>query len=121
MRPIQNELCDLIHRKTGVRTSPEDSFDTLQIDSLGMAELTVEIEKAFGIRIGDDIMDVSDIAGLIAISRANRVSRPLRTSEERRNRQDASRPSSPEKTDLGRSYAIPPSHHDQLAAAAATA
>lgn len=66
MSPIQNELCDLIQRKTGVRPNLEDSFDALQIDSLGMAELTVEIEKAFGIRIGEDITDVSDIAGLVA-------------------------------------------------------
>jgi acyl carrier protein len=77
IRPIQNELCDLIQHKTSVRPSPGDSFDTLQIDSLGMAELTVEIEKAFGIRIGDDIMDVSDIAGLIAYIEERIACRPI--------------------------------------------
>ncbi|MHB8969707.1 MAG: acyl carrier protein [Pirellulaceae bacterium] len=77
MRPIQNELSDLILRKTGIRTSPGDSFDALQIDSLGMAELTVEIEKAFGIRVGEDILDVSDIAGLIAYIEERREGRPV--------------------------------------------
>jgi acyl carrier protein len=67
----------LIQRKTGVRPNLEDSFDTLQIDSLGMAELTVEIEKAFGIRIGEDIMDVSDIAGLVAYIQQRVANRPV--------------------------------------------
>ena len=65
MIPMQNELLDLIQKKTGIRPQLDDSFETLQIDSLGMAELTVEIEKAFGIRIHEDIMDVTNIAELI--------------------------------------------------------
>jgi acyl carrier protein len=66
MIPIENELFGLIQKKTGVRPQLDDSFDTLQIDSLGMAELTVEIEKVFGIRIHEDVMDVTNIAELIA-------------------------------------------------------
>jgi hypothetical protein len=45
-----------------------------------MAELTVEIEKSFGIR-SDDIVDVSDIAGLVAYIQAYCVS-PRRVMEQ---------------------------------------
>ena len=64
LQEIQNKLADLVQRKTGVRPQPTDSLAELQIDSLAMAELTVEIEQAFGIRIGDDVTDVTDMAGL---------------------------------------------------------
>ena len=64
MREIQDQLADLVQRKTGVRPEPTDSLAELQIDSLAMAELTVEIERAFGIRIGEDVTDVADMAGL---------------------------------------------------------
>jgi len=64
MRDIQDQLADLVQRKTGVRPPPTDSLAELQIDSLALAELTVEIEQTFGIRIGDDVTDVADMAGL---------------------------------------------------------
>ena len=66
MNVIENALLDLVQRKTGVRPQLTDSFEMLQIDSLGMAELTVEIERAFGIRVRDDVMEVTNIAELIA-------------------------------------------------------
>ncbi|MHB0959167.1 MAG: acyl carrier protein [Pirellulaceae bacterium] len=70
MSPVENQLYDLMQRKTGVRPNATDSFEVLQIDSLAMAELTVEIEKAFGIRLDDDVMDLSDMAELVAYIQA---------------------------------------------------
>ncbi len=63
--PIQSRLLELIHAKTGVLPQIDDTFDALKIDSLGMAELTAEIEKAFGIRIGEDITQVANIRELV--------------------------------------------------------
>ncbi len=63
--PIESRLLELIHAKTGVLPQIDDTFDALKIDSLGMAELTAEIEKAFDIRIGEDIMGVANIRELI--------------------------------------------------------
>ncbi len=66
MNIIEARLFQLIEQKTGVRPTAHLSFATLEIDSLGMAELTCEIEKAFGIRITDDVADVTNVAELLA-------------------------------------------------------
>ncbi|MCU0959550.1 MAG: acyl carrier protein [Pirellulaceae bacterium] len=72
MSPIEDTLFRLIEQKTGVRPAAHLSFAALEIDSLGMAELTCEIEKAFGIRVGDDIADVTNVAELVAYVEAKR-------------------------------------------------
>jgi acyl carrier protein len=66
MNPIEDTLLTLIEQKTGVRPAEHLSFAALEIDSLGMAELTCEIEKAFGIRLGEDVADVTNVAELLA-------------------------------------------------------
>ena len=65
MDQIQHELSTLIEAKTGVQPQPQDTLDVLMIDSLAMAELTVEIEKAFGIRIGEDVLEVHQYHQLV--------------------------------------------------------
>ena len=75
---IQIKLLELIHTKTGVLPQIDDTFDALKIDSLGMAELTAEIEKAFGIRIGEDIMRVENIQELVTyVERKSAGSGPI--------------------------------------------
>lgn len=66
MNSTQETLFELIERKTGVRPTAQASFAALEIDSLGMAELTCEIEKAFDIRVTDDVADVTNVAELVA-------------------------------------------------------
>jgi acyl carrier protein len=66
MSQIENELRKLIKAKTGVEPQLDDTLDVMKIDSLAMAELTVEIEKIFDISIGEDILDVEDFRSLIA-------------------------------------------------------
>ena len=65
MSRIQNELLKLIEAKTGVLPQLDDTLDVMKIDSLAMAELTVEIEKAFGIRIDEDVLEVHNVQGLV--------------------------------------------------------
>ena len=64
MSQVHDELRELIAAKTGVRPELEDTLDVMKIDSLAMAELTVVIEKAFRIRIDDDVLEVSNFQGL---------------------------------------------------------
>ncbi len=71
---VESKLLELIQNKTGVLPQIDDSFDALKIDSLGMAELTAEIEKTFHIRIGDDIMGVASIRELISYVRQKAAS-----------------------------------------------
>jgi len=66
MTSVTSTLLDLVHKKTGTRPQPDDTFAAIQIDSLAMAELTVEIEKTFNIRIGEDVMDCTNLTDLAA-------------------------------------------------------
>ena len=66
MSQIHNELTKLIESKTGVVPQLDDTLDIMMIDSLAMAELTVDIEKAFDIRIDDDVLDVQSFRGLVS-------------------------------------------------------
>lgn len=65
MSQIHEELLQLIQTKTGVAPQLHDTLDVMKIDSLAMAELTVEIEKAFRIRIDDDVLEVVNFDGLV--------------------------------------------------------
>ena len=65
MSQVHNDLIELIEAKTGYRPQLGDTLDAMKIDSLAMAELTVEIEKTFGIRIDEDVLDVGDFQGLV--------------------------------------------------------
>ncbi len=69
MDQIQNDLSNLIEQKTGVRPQPQDTLDVLMIDSLAMAELTVEIEKHFGIRISEDVLEIQQYHELVGYVR----------------------------------------------------
>ncbi len=65
MKQIEDKLFGLIEAKTGTRPRLDDTMDVMKIDSLAMAELTVEIEKAFDIHIDDEVLDVDDAQGLV--------------------------------------------------------
>ncbi len=65
MSHIENELLRLIEAKTEVRPQLDDTMEVMKIDSLAMVELTVEIEKAFGIRVDEEVLDVDDFHGLV--------------------------------------------------------
>jgi acyl carrier protein len=66
MSETQQKVLNLIYGKTGVLPQLEDTLDVMKLDSLAMAELTVEFERSFAISIDDDILNVEDVRGLIA-------------------------------------------------------
>jgi acyl carrier protein len=61
---IKQQLLELVRCKTGVSAQPGDTLAALRIDSLAMAELTVEIEKLFQIRVEEDVLDVQTVDDL---------------------------------------------------------
>lgn len=73
MQNVRLELAELIRMKTGVMPHAGDSFASLKIDSLSMAELTVEVERAFGIRVEEDVLDVETVAELAEYIEAHTV------------------------------------------------
>ena len=75
MQEIRRRLAELIRTKTGVMPRSDDPLASLRIDSLSMAELTVEVERAFGIRVEEDILDVETVAELAEYIEARAVCR----------------------------------------------
>ena len=64
MTNVQETLAQLIRQKTGREPRGDDSLATLEIDSLAMAELTVELEQLFDVQVGEDILDVDTVRQL---------------------------------------------------------
>jgi acyl carrier protein len=57
---ILAELAEIVHEVAGVETSEitlEKSFvDDLDIDSLSMVEIAVQVEDRFGVKVPDDVL-----------------------------------------------------------------
>lgn len=64
MQSIEDKLLTQLENKFGTRPELADGLAFIGVDSVGMAELTVEIEKDFGIRVGDDIVAVDTVQEL---------------------------------------------------------
>lgn len=64
MESIEDKLLTQLEHKFGRRPELDDGLAFIGVDSVGMAELTVEIEKDFGIRVGDDIVGVDTVQEL---------------------------------------------------------
>jgi acyl carrier protein len=61
----EQAVIDLLREKFGGEPSRDDSLALLELDSLGMAELSVELEKCFAIRVSEGIMDATTVGELI--------------------------------------------------------
>ena len=64
MESIEDKLLASLAEKFGARPELSDELAFIGVDSVGMAELTVEIEKDFGIRVQDDIVNVDTVQDL---------------------------------------------------------
>ncbi len=65
MPDVAEKLADLIQQKMGRRPKTDDTLDSLGVDSLAMAELTLDIETQFAIRVDEDVIDVISVAELV--------------------------------------------------------
>lgn len=68
MGSIEDQLLTMLTDKFGTRPKLSDGLAYIGADSVGMAELTFELESQFGVRIGDDIVHtetVQDLANYI--------------------------------------------------------
>lgn len=64
METIESVLLVQLAEKFGGRPQLSDSLILIGVDSVGMAELTFDIEKRFGIRVDDGILDVDTVQDL---------------------------------------------------------
>lgn len=65
MDSIEDKLLRSLAEKFGGQPELSDELGLLGVDSVGMAELTVEIEKDFGIPVRDDILGVETVQQLV--------------------------------------------------------
>ena len=64
METIEEILINDLGEKFGTRPELEDSLLLLGIDSVGMAELTYDIEQRFHISIDDSLLEVDTVQDL---------------------------------------------------------
>ena len=64
MPTLEDEITDRLAKKFGIRPELSDSLVMIGVDSVGMAELTFELEKAFGIKVDDALLDVETVQDL---------------------------------------------------------
>ncbi len=68
MESIEDKLLKTFTEKFGSRPKLSDGLAYIGVDSVGMAELTFDLESQFGIRVEDDIVNsetVQDLADYI--------------------------------------------------------
>jgi acyl carrier protein len=61
---IEAELIEQLKEKFGGQPKLDDTLLLIGVDSVGMAELTLEIEKQFHVRVDDAILDVETVQEL---------------------------------------------------------
>lgn len=64
METIEDRLLAILREKFGGAPQLSDSLAFIGVDSLGMAEITVELESEFEIRIGEGIVGIETIQEL---------------------------------------------------------
>ncbi len=64
MESIEEKLLAQLAKKFGTEPVLSDGLAYIGVDSVGMAELTVDIERDFGIRVEDDIVAVETVQEL---------------------------------------------------------
>ncbi len=64
MPTIEENLIQRLSEKFGTRPELSDSLTMIGVDSVGMAELTFEIEQMFKIKVDDALLDVDTVQEL---------------------------------------------------------
>jgi len=61
---IEEQLQAMLEEKFGTRPELIDSLALIGVDSVGMAELTLDLESQFGISVDEEVVDVDTVAEL---------------------------------------------------------
>lgn len=73
MSTIEDVLLEKLSNKFGGSPNLDDSLLMVGVDSVGMAELTFEIEKEFAIQVDDAVLDVDTVQDLADYIRNRQV------------------------------------------------
>jgi acyl carrier protein len=61
MDVVEQTIIDFVRKTVGGNPRLSDNLAMVGVDSVGMAELTFELEKRFSIRVDDDVLDLQTI------------------------------------------------------------
>lgn len=61
MYSILDRLVELFRAKFGPHVSPDNDFADLEIDSLALVELSLQVEQEFHVRLNERVLDVSSL------------------------------------------------------------
>lgn len=64
LESVEAKIIEHLRRIVGGSPQSEDSLALIGVDSVAMAELTFDLEKQFGIKTDDEILDVDTIREL---------------------------------------------------------
>lgn len=76
MDTIESVLLGQLAEKFGGQPQLSDSLILVGVDSVGMAELTFDIEKRFNILVDDGVLDVDTVQDLANYIREKQAERP---------------------------------------------
>ena len=69
MDPVERVLLEKLATLFGGQPKLNDSLALLGVDSVGMAELTFDLEKQFGIHVDDSVLEIDTVEELAAYIR----------------------------------------------------
>ena len=61
---LEMEIVQALREELGRDVAPGDALDSLGVDSLRMAELATELERRFGFRVDEEVLDVETVEAL---------------------------------------------------------
>ena len=73
MNPIDIEILQALREELGRDVSMTDSLGSLGVDSLRMAQFATELERRFGFRVDEELLDVGTVGELSEYVRAKKV------------------------------------------------
>jgi len=77
MNPLESEVVQALNEELGKDVHATDSLQSLGLDSLRMAQLAEDLERRFGFRVDEEILDVGTVEELAEYvrSRSARIAR----------------------------------------------
>ena len=70
---LQQEVVEVVARRVESPVAPEDSLALLGIDSIGLAEVSFDLERQHNVHIGEDIISCQTVSDLIEYVRKRKA------------------------------------------------
>lgn len=62
---IERLILDILRQKTGLPVQRADSLGLIELDSLALAEVSLEIEKSVGLRLDEGVLEAQTVGDIV--------------------------------------------------------